>query len=512
MSIYDKLYDWQKQIVDNAKNRHSYGLFLDMGLGKTALSLALAEINKCTKILIITLNNKATEKETDKGSWLNWASLSDIHFTFKTKYDSQFDINNNELFIVNYESLFKHIKSKKESVIIKENVLNFVKSCKQHNVALIIDESHKLKNLQSQQTKSILNIQAQLSKICNLYTYLLTGTPFTHGYDDLYTQLKVLGCKMLKKEFVENFCIRGNVPGLLGWQQPIVAYKNVDKLFELLHQYAITIKSEDVIKLPKQIFIEHISNISAEFIRFTSDKLYSDDLIKIFNQQHIPLNDILLNNSNKKINNPFFRNIAFPNMKWLAETAGNMWLRARQLTIGFQGNSEDSQWFDYTRLKQLENFLKDHEDNYVLFYNYTPELLEIYDICDKLGYNIDIYCGEIKSMTFYDKYEKMTENERLSTSKNIILANFASGSTGKNWQLYNKCIIFSCPIYKDYAQGIKRIHRIGQDHTVIYHIFKQNNWLDTNMFNALTKKIDYTSEMFESDLNAQQLFNKGGDE
>lgn len=30
--IYDKLYSWQKTIVDKFKDRQSFGLFLDMGL------------------------------------------------------------------------------------------------------------------------------------------------------------------------------------------------------------------------------------------------------------------------------------------------------------------------------------------------------------------------------------------------------------------------------------------------------------------------------------------------
>lgn len=32
MSLYDQLYDWQKQIVDFAATKKSFGLFLDCGL------------------------------------------------------------------------------------------------------------------------------------------------------------------------------------------------------------------------------------------------------------------------------------------------------------------------------------------------------------------------------------------------------------------------------------------------------------------------------------------------
>ena len=212
MSLYSKLYDWQKQIVDKYHNRRSLGLFLDMGLGKTLLSLAFAEINNCSKVFIVTLNSKALEDKSISGSWLNWSSQSNIKYEFKNKYSTDFDDNTPELLILNYEALFERGSRKTQRITIKQNIEQFIQSCKGHNVAIILDESHKVKNLQSQQTQAIIKIQKDLQKITkNVYTYLLTGTPFTTGYIDLYTQLKILGCSMTKQQFVDNFCVRGNI-------------------------------------------------------------------------------------------------------------------------------------------------------------------------------------------------------------------------------------------------------------------------------------------------------------
>ena len=70
-------------------------------------------------------------------------------------------------------------------------------------------------------------------------------------------------------------------------------------------------------------------------------------------------------------------------------------------------------------------------------------------------------------------------------------------------------IIFSIPVYKDYSQGIKRIHRLGQKETVIYYHFYQSNFLDYGMKKALDEKIDYNINMFQSDLkNNDNLLNK----
>lgn len=517
--IYDFLYDWQKRIVDEFGNRHRFGLFLDMGLGKTPISLAMAEKNNCSKVIIVTINSKVYESEITEGSWMYWAKRSNLSYNLSTKISQKFNDESADLFLINYEGIFSRSKDKKTKVELKDSVVNFINSCVGHNVAVIIDESHKMKDIHSIQTQAVNKLIRKLEHFSHsLYVYLLTGTPFTTGYIDLYSQLKTLGYANNKGDFVEKFCERGQIPGLLGWQQPIVGYKNVDQLFDLIHQYAITVESKDVINLPEQIYINHKLDCSSEFISFTSEKLVGTDIYKLINKfendSEVNLEISLEEYKNRKdiyrvgskVNNPFYRDIAYdirkqyPTSKWLAETTGTFWLRARELSIGFIGNSDESIWYDKNRLESLKQFLQEHPDNYLLFYNFTPELIELYQICDELDYNVDVYCGPIKSLAFYQKYSEQTAEQRLTNKKNIILANFASGSTGLNWQLYNKCIIFSLPLYKDWAQGIKRIHRTGQKNTVFYHIFYQNNWLDRGMKKALEEGIDYSNDMFESDL------------
>ena len=470
-------------------------------MSKTPISLAMAEVNNCNKILVITINAKAEENEFVKGSWLNWANQSKIKYNFKNKKSLDFKNDENELLIVNYESLFERGKNKKERVTLKPFLNEFIKNCQKQNVAIIVDESHKMKDLQSQQTGAIFKIKDNLKRIVNkLRIYLLTGTPFTSGYEDIYSQMKLLGWDMNKATFIDNFCVKGNLKGLLGWQQPIIGYKNLEHLYNYIHQYAITINSEDVEDLPDKVFIYHTTPISKDFEALVNEELKDEEIKDTFKRHKLEIPNEYLKTKGVKINNPFYRNIDYPKEDYLALTPGNFWLRARELSIGFQGNAEKCIWYDRNRLKQLKHFLEVNEENYVLFYNYTPELLEIYNICEELGYNIDVYSGEIKSLTHYNNYVNLSESEKLVCKKNIILANFASGSTGMNWQEYNKCIIFSCPIYKDYAQGIKRIHRLGQKNTTFYHVFYQQNWLDRGMNKALNEKIDYSSDMYESDL------------
>lgn len=519
MSIYDKLYSWQKRIVDKFYNRDSFGIYLDMGLGKTPISLALAEKNKCNRILVITINSKALEMIDNEGSWSFWSNNSVINpkkvlskNSFKKQKDQTFltkdEENNLLVYITNYEAIFSRRKDRKQTVELADDIKKFIKTCAGQNVAIIIDECHKMKDLQSMQTKAIMKIKKELmiKNVNSLYSYLLSGTPFTTGYIDLYSQLKFLGYDKNKSEFVDDYCVRGNIPGLLGWQQPIIGYKNINKLYEVIHKYALTIKSEDVIDLPEKTFVYHKLLKSTEIDLYTKEringKILKEYLIKKdFNK------DVIDNYKNEdiKYQNPFYRNIDFPSINWIADTTGTLWLRARELSIGFQGNADKYKWYHKTRIEMLKEFLENNPDNYLIFYNYTPELFEIFNICETLNYKIDIYCGEIKSLNNYNTYNRQSIDDKINNKKNVIIANFMSGSTGMNWQAYNKCIIFSLPLYKDYEQGIKRIHRIGQKETTIYHIFYEDNWLDNSMLKALNEQIDYSEKMFESDFKKQSI-------
>ena len=498
MGICEMLYDYQKKILNTFKDKSSLGLFLDMGLGKTPLSLAFCECNKINKIIVITINSKYLEKEDEVGSWKWWIKKSNINYKIKDKKDVEFN-DENEFLIINYESLFSRKKDAREKVRLNDNINEFIKSCKNKKVAIILDESHKVKTSNSLQTLSVFKLQKELSLTSSsLHTYLLTGTPFTQSYLDLYTQLKLLGLNMTKTYFIDEYCVRANIAGLMGWQQPIVGYKNINELYRLIHKYAITIKSKEVLKLPKQVFKEFITPFSYNFNLLTSEKA-SEKIIKKELESRGVKNK--LTNSVRVINNPFYRNIEYPSFEWLAETAGQMRLRCREMSIGFQGNKDNYKWYDCKRGELLKKFLEENRDNYVIFYNYTPELFLIYEIAEKLKYNIDIYCGEIKSLYFYDEYSKLKEEDKINHKNNIIISNFASGSTGMNWQLYNKCILFSIPLFKDYEQSLKRVHRVGQKEMVFYYIFYGNNFLDKSMLKALKENKQYDEKMFKMELN-----------
>lgn len=512
--IYDKLFDYQKEIIDKYSERESFGLFVSCGCGKTPLSLAFAERHNCSKIIIVSTASKALESKDVDGSFGYWSThmsrtyniynnKNNFDGTGAKKYQVTLTNTTNDILLTNYESTFvkggEHSK-RSAACTLSRRVIDFIYSCVDCDVCLIVDESHKMKSRNSIRRKAIDMIKQMLeNRAKSLHCYLLTGTPFTAGFEDLYTQLHFLGWNHSWTEFKDMFCITGQIPTLTTWQQPIVDYKNIKQLFELIHKYAITIKSEEVLKLPEQIFVNHKLKQSSQLLLFTCDKLKANMINIEFAHRHSS-ETVQPGVKDGAVPNPFYRNIAYPDLYWVADTITKFYLRAKQLSIGFQGNSEKALWYNRNRLNELEKLLEENPDNYILFYNYTPEFIEIFDICMKLDYKIDIYNGIIKSEKFYYDYGRLSEGKKLVDNKRIIIANYSSASEAKNWQLYNKCILFSLPDFKNYEQCIKRIHRPGQKLDCIYHVFYEDNWLDRRILHSLAHKKEYDENMFKHDL------------
>ncbi len=422
--IYTSLYPWQKTIVDQIMDKQAYGLFLDMGLGKTPLSLSLCERHKCDRVIIVTLKGKAVERDSTPGSWKNWF----------TKYAIG-DVTPSSL-VINYEAIYDRKALKLSKIEFSQTLKQFLSTCPNHRIALVLDESHRIKDSSSAQSRAIRKLRNYLQAIgSGFYLYLLTGTPFSTGFIDLYNQLSFLGCPMTKAAFKEQFCVLGRIPGLLEWQQPIVRYKNIDKLYSLVHQYALTIKSEEVIDLPDQIFVEHLCPENEWFTLFTKRSISRTKFDQICSKRDaigVPsppyeyrLSPPSLTPRAKTVINPWYRNINFPDLTCVADTPALLWLRARQLSVGFQSDDTKTTWYSLDRINRISQFLVDHEDNYVIFYNYYAEFYALYDMLESIGYNVDVYNGAIKSLYFYEKYAAQDEVQRISNKRNVILANFA---------------------------------------------------------------------------------------
>lgn len=200
MTIFNKLFDWQKELIIKNKHKNQLGLFLDMSSGKTILSLGFCEINQVDAIIIIASRSKTLETAEQDASFTNYLQ-NDLKFKVYLKTNlknASFNNNQKEAIIINYHSFLLNINKENFFSYLSE----FVNVHKNQKIAIILDESQNIKNSRALISIGIKNfIDLVQKQAFNTYLYLLSGTPQTTGAIDMFNQLKFLGLKMSRYHF-----------------------------------------------------------------------------------------------------------------------------------------------------------------------------------------------------------------------------------------------------------------------------------------------------------------------
>lgn len=306
---------------------------------------------------------------------------------------------------------------------------------KLQHFTLMLDESSVISNEKTKRSKAILKMGAD-------NVILLSGTPVSGKYEKLYSQCKLLGWKITKKEFYERYIItrdfqRPNLPFAI---KLVVGYKNVEDLKNQLRLHgAFFMKADEAISLPKQNFIRITCEQIPEYKKFRKDRIVTID--------------------NKEI---------------VGENTLTRMLGERQLCSQYNKH----------KLQAFKDLLNDSDDRFIVFYNFTAEK----DILARLVERpISLVNGEIRDLENYEKCDN-----------SVTFIQYQAGAKGLNLQKANKIIYFSLPLScENYMQSQKRIHRIGQDKPCFYYILETENSIDRKILQALNRQEDYTNILFE---------------
>lgn len=186
-------YDFQKEGIAYAIEHKRCIMGDEQGLGKTVEAIGVLTVTKALPALVICPASLKVnwQRELRKFGGLNAIILSDFNqatwqrfLQMKTKDGRSCA----DVVIVNYESLKKFFVAK-----IRREGRFTLKSVdfdprKDLFRTVIIDESHKCKNVQTQQSKFVQGIAAGKE-----YILELTGTPVVNNNEDLIQQLRIMG-------------------------------------------------------------------------------------------------------------------------------------------------------------------------------------------------------------------------------------------------------------------------------------------------------------------------------
>lgn len=407
------LYEHQIKALEETRNHNRVAYYLDMGLGKTFLgSVKLERLNAPYNILVC---QKSKVKDWIK-HFETFHDLIVIDYTNKNKIPKE--IPKASIIIINYDLVWRRPELLKMT-----------------DFTLMLDESSYIKNESSKRTKFILRM-----KPTNVI--LLSGTPVGGKYEELYSQCKLLGWKITKKAFYENY-IKTHRIDIGGFPMEIVTgYKNVEHMKRKLREYgAIFMKSEEVLTLPEKVDI--IANIpkTAKYNTFVKDRI-----------------------------------VCIDDCKLLGDTSLTYMLYQRQLCGSYN---------DY-KLEKLSELIESTSSRLIIFYNFTAEYEEIKKICKKLNRPVSVVNGSSNDLTAYEKHED-----------SITLIQYQAGAMGLNLQKANKIVYFTLPLSSElFEQSKKRIHRLGQTDSCFYYYLIVDNSIETDIFNTLKKRQNYTEQLF----------------
>lgn len=300
---------------------------------------------------------------------------------------------------------------------------------------VLLDESSMIKNDSAKRTKTILKLQTD-------NVVLLSGTPTGGKYEELYSQLKLLGWKISKTQYWTEF-IKTRTINAGGFKIPIVTgYKNVGRLKRKMREYGCNfLKTDEVFDLPEQTFTDVKVSAAKEYKQFCKDKI-----------------------------------IQINGRELIGDTTLTQMLYCRQLCGAYAAE----------KIKALGDLIESTNDRLIIFYNFNNELEAIKDICKQFKRPFSQVNGNTKDLGAYDKH-----------ADSVTAIQYQAGAMGLNLQKANKIIYFAPPLSSElYEQSKKRIHRIGQERPCFYYRLICKNSIEVKIYEVLEQRKDYTEKLF----------------
>lgn len=436
-----QLYPHQEQALNQTENFNKVAYYLDMGLGKTFVgSEKMKELGTPVNIVVCQKSLIST-----------WIEHFQTYYPDYLIYDLT---NKNEMIDFLYKVESKH----------KVGVINYDLLFRRSNFhdiehfTLMLDESSMIQNDTAKRSKFVLKMKPD-------NVILLSGTPTSGKYENLWSQIKLLGWNISKelynKQYVNWKKIEaGDFPiWIVDKDEP---YKNVDRLKDKLRQHgAVFMKTEDCFELPEQTFIQVKIKTTKEYKKFQKKSIIT-----------ISLNSLC----EFKDDSDFQGVDVTPSIELVGDTTLTKRLYSRMLCGQYNKD----------KLKAFEDLVSSTNDRLIVFYNFNEELEVLKKITKRLERPISEVNGQVKDLTNYE-----TEDN------SITFVQYQAGAMGLNLQKSNKIIYFTLTEKSElFEQSKKRIHRIGQTNNCFYYLLICKNSVEEDILQILEMRKDYTDELF----------------
>ena len=428
------LMEHQKKLLDETKDRNLVAYYVDMGGGKTFIGSEKALSFDEDVILVVCQKSKVRD----------WVNHFFDYYIDKTKCDETgawcYDLTDK-----NGLDYFEHSRYKVRIGVINYDLIFRRPVLKKlENFTLMLDESSLIQNQKTERWKFI-------SKLHPKNVILLSGTPTSGKYENLWTQIHLLGWNISLDLYYRQY-VNWKKIDVGGIEKKIVdmsdPYKNVDRLKRKLREHgAVFMKTEEFgFDLPEQTFTNIEVDASKEYKKFRKSKVIA---VKNYEGDEIEL---------------------------VGDTSLTDLLYQRQLCG--QYSSE--------KLQAVKDLIESTNDRVIVFYNFNDELYALKKIAADLERPMSEVNGHDKNLKAYEEQ-----------SNSITLIQYQAGAMGLNLQKANRIIYFTLPLSSElFEQSKKRIHRIGQKEHCFYYQLIVRGSVEEQIQQTLEMRKDFTDELF----------------
>lgn len=433
-----KPHPYQITAIQRLVTHQSYGLFLDMGLGKTVITLSairflMKDVFDVEKVLIIAPRTVAESTWQDEAR--KWDHLKGL--TFSTVVGPK---DRREYALKNPADIY---------VINRENV---VWLCEHYKYRMpfdmvVIDESSSFKNPQAKRFRALRKVLPYFDR-----RVILTGTPAPNTLMDLWAQIYLLDNGEALGRTITSYRAKYFRPdktnGFVVYSYALLP-GSADRIYKAIGKEVMSLKADDYLRMP-----ERIDNV-----------VYCDMDGDAQRAYHTMEKDLVLN-------------IGDPD-EITAASAAVLSNKLLQMANGcvYTDKHEVIPIHD-AKIRRLQEIVDANEGKPVLvFYQYLSDLDQL---CAAFPTARVLTNGSIV-------YAMRDWNEGKIP---VLLAHPASCAYGLNLQAGGSIIVWYGLTWslEQYQQANARLYRQGQKQTVVIHHLVTKKTIDERVMRALSKK------------------------
>lgn len=450
----------QLYALRQAVKHKRYGIFFQQRVGKTKVAIDFCGIQHmlegAKKVLIVCPLSVRGEWEKQIPEHLSpdipfsiYLYQSDRRFSSATLHNSQRVAPDKMLFtIINYDKLGPH-----RDVLLSWNP-----------DIIIFDESHMLKHHTSVRSKAAYLLTKRTDKK-DPNVLLLTGTPITHNWTDIFSQFRVMDSDIFGHrwtEFRDTYAIMG---GYMGKQ--VVGCKDIEAIKALMKEHSVRVLRANVMDEPD------VENITLTVPFEPSARKAYDTLKKSWTVELEQGGDVV------------------------ADLAITRMMRLQQMCGGF-ATTEEGIVHQVSKakamlLKDLVATAVEGGEQVVIFHRFTAEvgLIESVLKAHKVGY----YNGAVKEAD-RKKVKEAFQNGELDA----IVVQVSTGAMGVSFDRAHINIFYSTDFsLQNYLQAKDRVMGRFQKSDVVtnYHLAVEKS-IDELLLKTLAKNNDFASSVADS--------------